>query len=307
MRAAEGLDLHARAVDAHHRRHALGVAVEIGERADHLGRKADVGDSDRVAVAVTPGFLFIFQMSFDRLKRPERPMREPEVAAGLVHLELLLQVVPHPGNDQWMAIGGCDQGEAAHARAAARILWQQRRLGMRLLEILEDRERLEQRRPRLVEDQRRHYALRIDREIVVAVLLAFEQVDRYFLGLQSLERECHAHAVGRERAPESIELHHLGGTTGISEYEFCKWYKQEYDYFVVRASGLTSGGRVSAKMPAACSHCRYPTARRSYADRRCRKVQDPLCRGRPGIPGRTHPRSRRRLDRLEALSRRAQG
>src|SRR5713226_9613348 len=122
-------------------------------------------------------------MSFDRLKRPERPMREPEVAAGLVHLELLLQVAPYPGNDQGMAICGCDQGEAAHARAAAWILGQQRRLGMRLLEVLQDGERLEQRRPWLVEDQRRHHPLRIDREIVVAVLLAVEQVDRYFLGL----------------------------------------------------------------------------------------------------------------------------
>src|SRR6266508_5453155 len=100
MRAAEGVDLHARAVDAHHRGNAFGVAVEIGERADYLGCKADVGERELVAVAVTPGFFFIFQVSFDRLERPERPMREPEVAARLVYLELLLQVVPDPGKDQ---------------------------------------------------------------------------------------------------------------------------------------------------------------------------------------------------------------
>src|SRR5712692_2501958 len=86
MRAAEGVDLHARAIDAHHRGDALGVTVEIGERADHLGCKADVGERELVAVAVTPGFFFIFQMSFDRLKRPERPMPGPAVAARLVYL-----------------------------------------------------------------------------------------------------------------------------------------------------------------------------------------------------------------------------
>src|SRR5258708_8131021 len=51
----EGVALHAFVVHAHHARHARGIAVEIGERADHLGGQTDLGDRQRVSGAVAAG------------------------------------------------------------------------------------------------------------------------------------------------------------------------------------------------------------------------------------------------------------
>src|SRR3954468_21876961 len=104
MRAAEGIDLHALVVDAHHRRHARGIAVEIRQRANGLGREADIGDGDFVAVAEAPGLLLAREMAFDSLERAHGPVREPPIARSLVLSHLLLEVVPDPRRDQWVPI-----------------------------------------------------------------------------------------------------------------------------------------------------------------------------------------------------------
>src|SRR6266849_3214726 len=75
----EGVALHAFVVHAHHGRHARGIAVEIGERADHLGGEADVGDRQRVAVAVAAGLLLLREMALDGFEGRQGPVREPEI------------------------------------------------------------------------------------------------------------------------------------------------------------------------------------------------------------------------------------
>src|SRR5687768_7831675 len=209
MRPGEGVDLHALVVDAHGGRHRPGVAVEISQRADHLRSDADVGDGGGVAVAEAAGFLLFREVALDCFERAQGPVCQPAVARFLVGFQLLLEVGTHARHDQRMPIRRGDEREAAHARPAARILRQERGLRMRLLDVLEDGERLDERRTAIVEHQRRHHALRVHREIVVAVLPALEQVDGDFLGLQALHGERHAHAVTRERAPEAVQLHWL--------------------------------------------------------------------------------------------------
>jgi len=61
------------------------------------------------------------------------------------------------------------QRERANARARGCVARQQRRLGLRLLQVLEDRERLWNRE--LAVDERRHDLLRVQRAIRHAVLL----------------------------------------------------------------------------------------------------------------------------------------
>src|SRR6267378_7654743 len=142
----EGVARHAFVVNAHHGRHARGIAVEIGERADHLGGEADVGERERVAVAVAAGLLVLREMALDRLERGQGPVREPEVAARLLDFQFFLEIGSDSWSNQWMPIRSRDEREAAHAGAASRLPGQQRRLRPDLLEVFEDGERLEQRR-----------------------------------------------------------------------------------------------------------------------------------------------------------------
>ena len=71
--------------------------------------------------------------------------------------------------------------EGAHLGAAQRILWQQRRLGMGLVQPFDDGERLGQHRAGIVL-QRRHQPLRVDREIGGRALFALAKVMRQVLG-----------------------------------------------------------------------------------------------------------------------------
>src|SRR6185503_17924495 len=187
--------------------HALGVSVEIGERGDHLRRDADVRQGRGVAVAEPAGLFLPGEVGLDRLERAQGPVAEPAVARGLVLVHLLFEVAADPRRDQRVPVGGGDEREPAHPGPAARIFRQERRRGPRLLEVLEDRERLEKRRAALVEHERRHHRLRVHRQLLVGVLLALEEVDRDLLGTQALEIQRHAHAIGRERAPETVKLH----------------------------------------------------------------------------------------------------
>ena len=100
---------------------------------------------------------------------------------------------------------------SASARVLARaigILGQERRLGMRLVQIFDDGERLDQ-RVAGGRDQNRHPHLRIDRAefgppVVAAVL---DEMNGDGVVGEALETERDAHAVSRRRAEIGIELH----------------------------------------------------------------------------------------------------
>src|SRR5438105_935288 len=171
----EGVALHALVVHAHHARHARGIAVEIGERGDHLGGEADVGDRQRVAVAVAAGLLVLREMALDGFEGRQGPVREPQIAPRFLDLQLFLKIGPDSRSNQRMPVRNRDEREAAHAGASARLPGQQRRLRPGFLEAFEDGERLEQRRPAFVEDKGRHHALRVYSLVLVGMLLALEE------------------------------------------------------------------------------------------------------------------------------------
>ena len=80
-----------------------------------------------------------------------------------------------------MGIAGERHGECAHLGAAQRILWQQRRIGMGLVQPFDDGERLGQHRA-VVILQRRHQPLRVDGEIGGRALFALAKVMRQVIG-----------------------------------------------------------------------------------------------------------------------------
>src|SRR5256885_5364517 len=211
MGAAEGVDLHALLVDTHAVRHAGYVALKVTDGAYDLARQADVGKGRRIAVAEAAGFLLALEMRLDRFERLQAPVREPFVAGRLVELQLFLHVGTNARHHERMTIGGGDQGKATYARAAAWVLRQERRPRMRLVQVFEDRERLEKRWPAFVQEERRHDRLRIHRDVCLVVLPALEEVDRHLLYRDALEGEGDFDAIGGERAPETEELHGITG------------------------------------------------------------------------------------------------
>ena len=93
-----------------------------------------------------------------------------------------------------MRIRRIDERERTHARPAARVLRQYRRVRMRFVEILHDGHRLEQDRPIAV-DQRRQQHLRIDLLVSLLPLIAFHQVDvDHLVRHDALDVERDAHA-----------------------------------------------------------------------------------------------------------------
>ena len=110
----------------------------------------------------------------------------------------MLQVAQRAGIVERMDVAGDEVGERARLGAPDRVLGQQRRLGLRLIQIFDDGERLQQmlaaRR-----DQNWHAHLRIDgaefRPLVVAAVL--DQVNRRRLIGDALEIKRDAHAIRR--------------------------------------------------------------------------------------------------------------
>ena len=114
----------------------------------------------------------------------------------------MLEIFAHPRHQQRMGIAGNDLRQAAHAGARARILRQERRLGMGLVEVFHDGERLEQHGAVAVDQCRQHH-LRIDLTERVLALLAFDQVDvNDLVRHDALEIERDAHAIRCKRTPE---------------------------------------------------------------------------------------------------------
>ena len=109
-----------------------------------------------------------------------------------------------------MKIAGDPKRQCADSRPVLGCRGQERRLGVGLIEILEDRERLGQHRVAI--DQHRHQLLRIERAEFGAELLAAalgEMDEMAPLGREALEIEADAHAKARGRAEVIVELHVL--------------------------------------------------------------------------------------------------
>ena len=159
-----------------------------------------------IAVAEGAGLAVLGDRGLVGVEAGLDPMARPGEGALLGLAELVAQIAHHPQVLDGMDVGGRDQRQRAHPRPADRIPGQQRRLGMRLLEIFQDGQRLGQHLAR-IEHQRRHQLLRIDRDVVGRRLLALAQMARGMLDRDALEIERDAHAKRRRRAKIADELH----------------------------------------------------------------------------------------------------
>src|SRR6202171_6389088 len=207
LRAVEGVDLHALGENSLDGRYAGRWRIEISGGED-LRRKAEVGHGRGIAVAEPARLTLLRQMRFERFERLQRPMLQPAIARSLVLMHLALEIVADARNDERVSVARDDQREPSNAGAAARVLGQQRRLRADLFQVLDDGERLKERRA-VVHDQCPNQpfgvgGLGVVALVVVAMLYALQQINVLLLGFEAFERQRYAHAIGRERAPESV-------------------------------------------------------------------------------------------------------
>src|SRR5689334_3868875 len=100
----------------------------------------------------------------------------------------------------------CDeQGERAHPRTLERGQRQKRRLRPQRFEVLDDGERLVEPRT-VVELERWHQGLRVDRGVFRLTVLAFRQVHEHRLVGEPFEVEGNAYAERRRAAKVRVEL-----------------------------------------------------------------------------------------------------
>src|SRR5215211_2372976 len=114
MGAGKRVDLLASCDDASRGR--IGRHVDLVElRPGRLARQADIGNADRLAMAVGAGLVAV-EMRLQRAQRLHDPVAAPCGADWLVELELMLEIFTHPRHQQRMRIAGDDLRQAARAR-----------------------------------------------------------------------------------------------------------------------------------------------------------------------------------------------
>ena len=161
-------------------------------RIGHLRHQADVGHGHMRATCVRGRR----DHRLDRGKTLQDPVVIPGVDLGLLVLELALEILQRDEVVERMDVAGDHLRDGANLGALQRIGRQQRGLGMDIVEIFDNGERLRQ---RLATGQfkRRHPPLRIDgaklRRVLVSAVLG--QMDGHHLVGQALEIERDAHAV----------------------------------------------------------------------------------------------------------------
>src|SRR5215470_1018788 len=211
MSARERVELEALRDDALERGKGRRVALEE-LRADGVRRDADVGERRPIAMAEPAGLRLAGKMRLDRPRALVEPVPDPLQPLRLVDLELVAEVVADPRHDQRVDVARRDLRQPPDARAGARLAREERRLGMGLVQVLEDRERLEERWGVAVEE-RRHHALRVDAAVPGRELLALQEIDDRLLEGDRLEVERDPHAERGERAPEAVEFHAVSLTS----------------------------------------------------------------------------------------------
>jgi hypothetical protein len=119
------------------------------------------------------------------------PVPVPGVLGVLAGAEFLDQVTQHPQVVEWVDLAGDVLGQRAHPRAAQRIGGHQRRLGVDLVEVLDDRHRLRERGRAVL--QQRHQALRRHGREGRTGLLVAHQMHRPVVIRERLQRQRDAH------------------------------------------------------------------------------------------------------------------
>src|SRR5262249_54759796 len=135
MGARERVDLRQLVGDANEVRERRRVDVEEF-RAGRLAGDAGIGERHLVAGGEFAGLLAL-EVRLEPGERLGVPVPAPRRDGLLVMLELMLEILAHARHDQRMGVRGDELRKAAHPGPAARVLWEQRRARMRLVEILD--------------------------------------------------------------------------------------------------------------------------------------------------------------------------
>jgi hypothetical protein len=129
----------------------------------------------------------------------------PGLDRRFVLTERPVQIAQHPQIVDRMDVAGYDRGQCPHPGPVLRIARQQRRRGICLVEILDDRQRLNEHRA--IDLQRRHEPLRIDAAETRLPLVAAPQMDKGALVIELFQVQGDAHAEGRGRAKIAVQFH----------------------------------------------------------------------------------------------------
>jgi hypothetical protein len=136
---------------------------------------------------------------------PPWQLEKPALHGGLVGAEVVAQRLEDAPVVHRVDVAADDGRQRTHARTAVGVGRQQRRRGVAFLQPFDDRRRLDHHA--VVELQRRHQALRVQRLVGGAEVLLGAQVDRHRLVGQAFQVERDAQPVRGAAAEEAVQLH----------------------------------------------------------------------------------------------------
>src|SRR6187399_147562 len=164
---------------------------------EQLRHEAAIRHRRRISVRKLAGKMIALQMRVVRIQPANDPFAQPRGDAGLVDVELVLEIHRGAGVLQRLDVAGDDLRQHAHACTIHGIARDQAMVGESLIEIFDDGQRLHE--SLAVVNQRGHAALRIHGAVGRAELLAavFREIDRMQDIRQCLEIERNAYPIGR--------------------------------------------------------------------------------------------------------------
>jgi hypothetical protein len=176
---------------------------------------------------------------FERLKASGNPVVVPARNRGLVMAERVGKVAQHPQIIDRMDVAGDNLCERADPSPIGRVLSQQGRLGIGLVEILDDRQRLDQCPVAIY--QRRYQSLGIDGEIIGLGLVVAPQMDRggFVFEIFEIEGDSDAECGGGPEIPIKFNRHFANSRLAVYEAR----YSAKYSSVVI--------GRLT--MPSSCA------------------------------------------------------
>jgi hypothetical protein len=143
-----------------------------------------------------------------RLEAGHDPMVIPGINRALLLTHGIFQVAQWAGIVKRMDVASDEFGERTHFGAGNRIFRKERRLGVRLLKIFDDGERLNQNFiPRCHENRHAHLRIYGAEFLPLIVAAILNEMDGRRIVGNAFEIERNAHAVGRRRTEVGIKLH----------------------------------------------------------------------------------------------------
>ena len=133
------------------------------------------------------------------------PMRAPVLDRLGIGAKRCSEMIADTRRHQRMRIGDRHQRQRARIGALSGVLRYQSRFRLDVVEIFDDRERLED--GMAVMNEGRHHALGVDKLVARLELLAGEDVDRDFVECQTLQPQGHPDTKRSNRPPKSVDLY----------------------------------------------------------------------------------------------------